>query len=42
MTGHVLFQLPWAVLARLWSEEHFALAGAAPVEGVSRDLFAAP
>ena len=42
MTDHVLFQLPWAVLARLWSEEHFALAGAAPVEGVSRDLFAAP
>lgn len=39
MTGHVLFRLPWPVLAALWSEEHFALHGdTAPAE-VARDLF---
>lgn len=39
MTGHVLFRLPPPVLARLWSEEHFSLAGAAPGAPAARDLF---
>lgn len=42
MTGHVLFRLPWPVLAVLWSEEHFVLAGAPARVGsarvVARDL----
>lgn len=41
MTGHVLFRLPWPVLARLWSEEHFARAGATPGGALARDLFEA-
>ena len=39
MTGHVLFRLPPPVLTRLWSEEHFALAGATRGAPVARDLF---
>ena len=41
MTGHVLFRLPWPVLERLWSEEHFARAGAGATSGagIARDLF---
>lgn len=39
MTGHVLFRLPPAVLARLWREEHFSLAGAPRGAAVARDLF---
>lgn len=39
MTGHVLFRLPWPVLARLWREEHFALHGATARAEVARDLF---
>lgn len=39
MNGHVLFRLPRPVLARLWSEEHFALHGAATRTEVVRDLF---
>ena len=41
MTGHVLFRLPPPVLARLWSEEHFSLAGASRGAPVARDLFGA-
>jgi LmbE family N-acetylglucosaminyl deacetylase len=41
MTGHVLFRLPWPALARLWSEEHFARAGATPGGALARDLFEA-
>ncbi len=40
MTGHVLFRLPWPVLALLWSEEHFALAGTRGSMAPARDLFA--
>ena len=40
MTGHVLFRLPWPELARLWSEEHFALVGARHGSAVARDLLA--
>ena len=39
MTDHVLFRLPWPVLAVLWSEEHFTLHGEATPAGVARDLF---
>lgn len=39
MTGHVLFRLPWPVLAGLWSEEHFAQVGARAGGAVARDLF---
>ena len=39
MTGHVLFRLPPPVLERLWSEEHFSLAGAPRGAPVARDLF---
>lgn len=39
MTGHVLFRLPWSVLAELWGEEHFTLVGGAEPRGVARDLF---
>lgn len=39
MTGHVLLRLPWPVLARLWSEEHFARAAHASGGPVSHDLF---
>lgn len=41
MTGHVLLRLPWPVLERLWSEEHFSLGGAARGAPVTRDLFGA-
>ncbi|HEX4745034.1 MAG TPA: PIG-L family deacetylase [Candidatus Limnocylindria bacterium] len=40
MTGHVLFRLPWPVLARLWSEEHFSQPRASARGAVARDLFA--
>jgi len=40
MTGHVLFRLPWPVLARLWSEEHFLLSGSVSIGAVTTDLFA--
>jgi len=39
MTDHVLFRLPWPVLAVLWSEEHFALHGETMPAEVARDLF---
>lgn len=39
MTGHVLFRLPWPVLAVLWSEEHFAVHGETTPAEVARDLF---
>ena len=39
MTDHVLFRLPWPVLAVLWAEEHFTLHGEATPAGVARDLF---
>ena len=39
MTDHVLFRLPWPVLAVLWSEEHFALHGETLPAEVARDLF---
>lgn len=38
LTGHVLFRLPWPVLARLWSVEHFARAGVQPGGPVADDL----
>lgn len=38
MTGHVLFRLPWPVLARLWSVEHFVRAGAPPGAAVTSEL----
>lgn len=41
MTGHVLFRLPWPVLARLWREEHFSRDGGPAARPVSRDLFEA-
>ena len=39
MTDHVLFRLPWPVLAVLWREEHFALHGEPRPATVARDLF---
>lgn len=39
MTGHVLFRLPWPVLAELWGEEHFMLGGGAEARGMARELF---
>lgn len=39
MTGHVLFRLPWPVLAELWGEEHFALGGGAKPRGLTGELF---
>jgi len=40
MADHVLFRLPWPVLAVLWSEEHFALHGeTTPGTPITRELF---
>ncbi len=40
MADHVLFRLPWPVLATLWGEEHFSLRGAPAGAPPSSDLFA--